>query len=168
MAAPTLTITGNLTADPELRYTQTGKPVANFTVANTPKTFNRQTNSWEDLETIFMRCNVWQEVAENVAESLTKGMRVIVQGRMTARSFQTKEGDQRTVWEMTADEVAPSLRWATAQVTKTPPKNQQGYGGQSQPNVNQSPQQWGAGQQQSDPWGGSGSFGGQQDQEAPF
>ncbi|MEA5367241.1 single-stranded DNA-binding protein [Amycolatopsis sp., V23-08] len=111
----TLTIIGNLTADPELRFTQAGNAVANFTVASTPRTFNRATGEWEDGEALFMRCTIWKQAAENVAESLTRGARVVVQGRLKQRSFQTKEGEKRTVIELDVDEIGPSLRYATAQ-----------------------------------------------------
>ena len=116
---PTLTVVGNLTSDPELRFTPNGAAVANFTVASTPRQFDRQTNEWKDGETLFMRCSVWREAAENAAESLTRGARVIVTGRLVSRSWETKEGEKRTVMEMQVDEVGPSLRYATAKVTKT-------------------------------------------------
>ena len=115
----TLTIIGNLTQDPELRFTPSGAAVANFTVASTPRTFDRQSNEWKDGETLFMRCSVWRDAAENVAESLTRGSRVIVTGRLRSRSYETKEGEKRTVVEMDVDEVGPSLRYANAKVTKT-------------------------------------------------
>jgi single-strand DNA-binding protein len=114
-----ITIIGNLTSDPELRFTPSGAAVANFTVASTPRTFDRQANEWKDGETLFMRCSVWRDAAENVAESLQRGTRVIVSGRIRSRSYETKEGEKRTVVEMEADEVGPSLRYATAKVTKT-------------------------------------------------
>ena len=115
----TLTIIGNLTQDPELRFTPSGAAVANFTVASTPRTFDRQSNEWKDGETLFMRCSVWREAAENVAESLQRGMRVVVTGRLVSRSWEDKEsGQKRSVMEMQVDEVGPSLRYATAQVTK--------------------------------------------------
>ena len=114
-----ITLVGNLTADPELRFTPSGAPVANFTVASTPRTFDRQTGEWKDGDALFLRCAVWREVAENVAESLTRGSRVVVQGRLKQRSFETKEGEKRTVVEVIADELGPSLRWAQAQVEKT-------------------------------------------------
>ncbi len=113
-----LTIIGNLTSDPELRFTQAGNAVANFTVASTPRTFNRATGEWEDGEALFLRCTIWKQAAENVAESLTRGARVVVQGRLKQRSFQTKEGEKRTVIELDVDEIGPSLRYATAEVTK--------------------------------------------------
>ena len=123
----TLTIIGNLTQDPELRFTPSGAAVANFTVASTPRTFDRQSNEWKDGETLFMRCSVWREAAENVAESLQRGMRVVVTGRLVSRSWEDKEsGQKRSVMEMQVDEVGPSLRYATAKVTRT----QRGGGGQ--------------------------------------
>ena len=119
MAGETLiTVVGNLTADPELRYTQNGLPVANFTVASTPRKFNRQTNEWEDQEALFLRCSIWREAAENVAGSLTKGSRVIVTGSLKQRSSETKEGESRTSIELDVEEIGPSLKYATAQVTR--------------------------------------------------
>ena len=114
----TLTVIGNLTDDPELRFTPSGAAVANFTVASTPRTFNRQTNAWDDGETLFLRCSIWRQAAENVAESLTRGTRVIVSGRLKARSWETPQGEKRTVMELDVDEVGPSLTWATAKVTR--------------------------------------------------
>ena len=114
-----ITVIGNLTADPELRYTPNGAAVANFTVASTPRQFDRQSNEWKDGETLFMRCSIWREAAENVAESLSRGTRVIVSGRLKSRSYETKEGERRTVMELEVDEVGPSLRYATAKVNKT-------------------------------------------------
>ncbi|MCR6649746.1 MAG: single-stranded DNA-binding protein [Cellulomonas sp.] len=114
----TLTIVGNLTGDPELRFTPSGQGVANFTVASTPRTFDKAKNEWADGETLFMRCSLWREAAENVAESLTKGTRVIVSGRLVQRSYETREGEKRTVVELQVDEVGPSLRYATAKVTR--------------------------------------------------
>src|SRR5690554_2396032 len=159
-----ITVVGNLTADPELRFTPSGAAVASFTVASTPRTFDRQANEWKDGETLFLRCSVWREAAENVAESLAKGNRVIVQGRLVQRSFETREGEKRTVVEMQVDEVGPSLRYATAKVTRTPRGgggggfggNQGGGFGADQP----------AGGQANDPWatGGSSAFG----DEPPF
>jgi single-strand DNA-binding protein len=120
-----LTLVGNLTGDPELRFTPSGAAVANFTVASTPRTFDRQTSEWKDGETVFMRCSIWREAAENVAESLHRGARVVVTGRLVSRSWETPEGEKRTVMEMQADEIGPSLRYATASVTKA----QRGGGG---------------------------------------
>lgn len=114
-----ITVIGNLTADPELRYTPNGAAVANFTVASTPRQFDRQANEWKDGETLFMRCSIWREAAENVAESLQRGARVVVTGRLKSRSYETKEGERRTTTELEVDEVGPSLRYATAKVTKT-------------------------------------------------
>ena len=113
-----ITVIGNLTADPELRFTPSGAAVANFTVASTPRMFDRQTNEWKDGEALFLRCNIWREAAENVAESLTRGSRVIVSGRLKQRSFETREGEKRTVVELEVDEIGPSLRYATAKVNK--------------------------------------------------
>ena len=112
------TVVGNLTADPELRFTSSGAAVANFTVASTPRYFDRQAGEWKDGQALFLRCTLWRQPAENVAESLTKGVRVIVQGRLRQRSFETKEGEKRTVVELEVDEIGPALRYATATVTK--------------------------------------------------
>ena len=171
-----ITVVGNLTADPELRFTPSGAAVASFTVASTPRTFDRQANEWKDGETLFLRCSVWREAAENVAESLAKGNRVVVQGRLVQRSFETREGEKRTVVEMQVDEVGPSLRYATAKVTRTPRggggggggfgggQQQGGFGGQQQGGGGGFGQP--AGGQADDPWatGGSSSFG----DEPPF
>ena len=116
-----ITVVGNLTADPELRFTPSGAAVANFTVASTPRTFDRQTNEWKDQETLFLNCSVWRQAAENAAESLTRGMRVIVQGRLKARSYETREGEKRTVFEIDVEEVGPSLKMATAKVHEDQP-----------------------------------------------
>src|ERR671933_238525 len=113
-----ITVIGNLTSDPELRFTPSGAAVANFTVASTPRTLDRQSGEWKDGEALFLRCNIWRQAAENVAESLTRGARVVVQGRLKQRSFETKEGEKRTVVELEVDEVGPSLRYATAKVTR--------------------------------------------------
>ncbi|WOC12331.1 single-stranded DNA-binding protein [Gordonia sp. MP11Mi] len=119
MTDTVITVVGNLTADPELRFTPSGAPVANFTVASTPRTFDRQTNEWKDGEALFLRCSIWRDAAENVTESLRKGTRVIVQGKLKQRSYETREGERRTVVELEVDEIGPSVRYATAQVTKT-------------------------------------------------
>ncbi|MFJ2502570.1 single-stranded DNA-binding protein [Microbacterium sp. NPDC087592] len=120
MAAETvITVVGNLTADPELRYTQNGLPVANFTIASTPRIFDRAAGEYKDGDALFLRASVWREFAEHVAGSLTKGMRVIAQGRLRQRSYQDREGNQRTAIELEVDEIGPSLRYATAQVTRT-------------------------------------------------
>ena len=119
MAGETIiTVVGNLTADPELRYTQNGLAVANFTIASTPRTFDRQANEWKDGEALFLRASCWREFAEHVAGSLTKGSRVIASGRLKQRSYETKEGEKRTTIELEIDEIGPSLRYATASVTR--------------------------------------------------
>jgi len=119
MAGDTIiTVVGNLTADPELRFTASGAAVANFTVASTPRTFDRASGEWKDGEALFLRCNIWRQAAENVAESLTRGSRVVVTGRLKQRSFDTKEGEKRTVIELEVDEIGPSLRYATAKVNR--------------------------------------------------
>ena len=145
-----ITVVGNLISDPEMRFTQSGAAVANFTVASTPRSYNKQTQQWEDGEALFLRCSVWRQLAENVAESLSKGMRVIVQGNLKQRSYQTKEGEKRTSYELDVQEVGPSLAWATAQVQRNDRAQQggqqQGFGGQ------QSQGGFGGGQQQQDPW----------------
>ncbi|ASN37693.1 MULTISPECIES: single-stranded DNA-binding protein [Paeniglutamicibacter] len=128
-----ITVIGNLTADPELRFTPSGSAVANFTIASTPRTFDRQTNEWKDGDTLFLRASVWREAAENVAETLTKGMRVVAQGRLKSRSYETKEGEKRNVTELEVDEIGPSLRYASAKVTRTQRSgggNGGGFGGQ--------------------------------------
>jgi single-strand DNA-binding protein len=126
----TITVIGNLTNDPELRFTPSGSAVANFTIASTPRTFDRQSNEWKDGETLFLRASVWREAAENVAESLTKGTRVIVSGRLKSRSYETKEGEKRTVIELEVDEIGPSLRYANAKVNRTQRSGGQGgFGG---------------------------------------
>ena len=152
----TITVVGNLTNDPELRFTPAGAAVANFTIASTPRTFDRQSNEWKDGETLFLRASVWKEMGENVAESLTKGTRVVVQGRLKSRSYETKEGEKRTVMELEVDEIGPSLRYASAKVTRT---QRSGGGGGGQGGYNNNSQQ-GRGQQQGgqqapqdDPWG---------------
>jgi single-strand DNA-binding protein len=167
----TITVVGNLTADPELRFTPSGAAVANFTVASTPRILDRQSNEWKDGEALFLRCSIWREAAENVAESLTRGSRVIVTGRLKQRSFETKEGEKRTVMEVEVDEIGPSLRYATAKVNKASRGGGGGGGGfgggggggggGSRPAANQPAE---------DPWGSapaSGSFGGSDD-EPPF
>jgi single-strand DNA-binding protein len=150
-----ITLVGNLVDDPELRFTPSGAAVAKFRIASTPRFLDKQTNEWKDGESLFLSCNVWRQAAENVAESLQRGMRVIVQGRLKQRSYETKEGEKRTVYEIEADEVGPSLRNATAKVAKTT----RGGGGGG----------FGAGTPDNDPWasaspapaaGGGGGGGG--------
>ncbi len=169
MAGDTImTVVGNLTADPELRFTASGAAVANFTVASTPRTFDRNTNEWKDGEALFLRCNIWRQPAENVAESLVRGSRVIVSGRLKQRSFETKEGEKRTVIELEVDEIGPSLRYATAKVNRAQRSDSSGggggyggsgSGGSSRPSA-----------PADDPWGSApaaGSAGGYSD-EPPF
>jgi single-strand DNA-binding protein len=176
----TLTIIGNLTGDPELRFTPSGAAVANFTVASTPRTFDRQANEWKDGDTLFMRCSIWREAAENVAESLTKGMRVIVQGRLTQRAYETREGEKRTVVELQVDEIGPSLRYASAKVTRAQRSGGGGGGfgggggyggGANSGGASGGGFSSGGGQQQSDdPWATAGpaSSGGSFSDEPPF
>ena len=157
MAGETIiTVVGNLTADPELRFTPSGAAVSNFVIASTPRFFDRQSNEFKDGETLFVRCSLWREAAENAAESLTKGTRVIAQGRLKARSFETKEGEKRTSWELDVDEIGPSLRFATAQVQR-----QGGQGGQGRPGG----QGFGGGAPAGGGFGGGDSYGGQQSGE---
>jgi single-strand DNA-binding protein len=170
-----ITVVGNLTADPELRFTPSGAAVANFTVASTPRIYDRQSGEWKDGEALFLRCNIWREAAENVAESLTRGSRVIVQGRLKQRSFETREGEKRTVVEVEVDEIGPSLRYATAKVNKASRSGGGGGGfGGGGGGGQRQPAQTGGGAGGSgtgdDPWGSapaSGSFGGGDD-EPPF
>jgi single-strand DNA-binding protein len=124
-----ITVVGNLTADPELRFTASGAAVANFTVASTPRTLDRASNEWKDGEALFLRCSIWRQAAENVAESLTRGSRVIVSGRLKQRSFETKEGEKRTVIELEVEEIGPSLRYATAKVNRANRGPESGGGG---------------------------------------
>ncbi|HJG79918.1 MAG TPA: single-stranded DNA-binding protein [Brevibacterium senegalense] len=182
-----ITVVGNITADPELRFTANGAAVANFTVASTPRTFDRQTNDWKDQETLFLRCSAWREMAENVAETLSRGTRVIAQGRLRSRTFDTKEGERRTVFELDVDEVGPSLRYASASVTKNersggfggggnfggPQQSGGGFGGGAQGGGQQggygggrAPQQGGG--QQGGQWGANPQQGGRPAQEDPW
>jgi single-strand DNA-binding protein len=164
-----ITVVGNLTADPELRFTPSGAAVANFTVASTPRIFDRQSNEWKDGDALFMRCSIWREAAENVAESLTRGSRVIVQGRLKQRSYETREGEKRTVVELEVDEIGPSLKYATAKVNKA--SRSGGGGGGFGSGGGGSRASGGGGEaKQEDPWGSapaSGSFSGGDD-EPPF
>ncbi|NIJ05624.1 single-stranded DNA-binding protein [Frigoribacterium faeni] len=150
-----ITVVGNLTSDPELRYTQNGLAVANFTIASTPRTLDRASNEWKDGEALFLRASVWREFAEHVASSLTKGSRVIVQGRLKQRSYETKEGEKRTSFELDVDEIGPSLRYATAQVTRASSSREGGGGGGGSFGGNRGGGQQGqvGGGQQSEPWG---------------
>ena len=156
-----ITVVGNLTADPELRFTPSGAAVASFTIASTPRQFDRNTNEWKDSEALFLRCSIWRQAAENVAESLQRGMRVVAQGRLKQRSFETREGEKRTVIELDVDEVGPSLRYATAKVNRTQRGSSSGGFGSSGS---------GGGDAVDDPWGtppppsGGGGF----SDEPPF
>jgi single-strand DNA-binding protein len=181
-----ITVVGNLTDDPELRFTPSGAAVANFTVASTPRTFDRNTNEWKDGDALFLRCSIWRQAAENVAESLQRGMRVIVQGRLKQRSYETREGEKRTVVECEVDEIGPALRYATAKVTKASRGSGGGGGGfGGGPGGGSGGGNWGGGgggaasapaggQNQSsnndDPWssGGGGNWGGGYPDEPPF
>lgn len=158
-----ITVIGNLTADPELRFTPSGSAVANFTIASTPRTFDRQSNEWKDGEALFLRSSIWKEAAENAAETLTKGMRVIAQGRLRSRSYDTKEGERRTVMELEIDEIGPSLKYASAKVTRT---QRSGGGGGGFGNAPQSstPQGGGWNAPAADPW----KTGGDANDEPPF
>ena len=160
-----ITVVGNVTDDPELRFTPAGAAVANFTVASTPRSFDRQSNEWKDGDTLFLRCSVWRQAAENVAESLHRGNRVIVQGRLRQRSFETREGEKRTVIELEVDEVGPSLKFATAKVSKTTRGGGGGGGGFGGGGG-------GGGGQADDPWAtppaGAGGGDGGYSEEPPF
>ena len=143
MAGETITtIVGNLTADPELRYTQNGLAVANFTIASTPRSFDRQSNEWKDGEALFLRASVWREFAEHVAGSLTKGSRVIASGRLKQRSYETKEGEKRTTIELEVDEIGPSLKYATASVTRAQSNRDAFAGGSPQAPASQATDEW--------------------------
>jgi len=185
-----ITVIGNLTGDPELRFTPSGAAVASFTVASTPRSFDRETSQWKDGDPLFLRCSVWRQYAENVAESLTKGMQVMVQGRLKQRSYQTREGENRTVIELDVDDVGPTLRFATAKITKSQRGSGGGggYGGGSGSGGSGGGNDWGSnnggsvqrsgGQQsgpapQDDPWAtgggsGGGGWGGGYSDEPPF
>src|SRR4051794_15090522 len=141
-----ITVVGNLVDDPELRFTPSGAAVANFRIASTPRTFDRQTNEWKDGEALFLSCAVWRQAAENVAESLQKGMRVVVQGNLRSRQYETREGEKRTVFEIQVNEVGPSLKYATAKVTRTQRSGGSSYGGGGQQGGGQ------AGPSDNDPW----------------
>ncbi len=166
-----ITVVGNLVADPELRFTSTGQPVATFRVASTPRVMDRATNEWKDGDSLFLTCNVWRQAAENVAESLQRGMRVIVTGRLKQRNYETKEGEKRTVYEIEVDDVGPSLRNASAKVNRASRGSGEGgfssgggnrgggYGGQSSS---------GGGSRNEDPWASSDNGGGGYSDEPPF
>ena len=157
-----ITVVGNLTADPELRFTPSGAAVASFTVASTPRSFDKNSNEWKDGDALFLRCSIWRQAAENVAESLQRGMRVVVTGRLKQRSFETREGEKRTVIELDVDEVGPSLRYATAKVNRTQRGSSGGgFGAESSGSA-----------PADDPWASSGpaaaSSGGGYSDEPPF
>jgi len=175
-----ITVVGNLVSDPELRYTPTGVAVANFRVASTPRTFDRQANEWKDGDSLFLTCNVWRQAAENVAESLQRGMRVVVMGRLHQRSYETREGEKRTVFEVEVDDVGPSLRNASAKVSRSNRSGGGGggfgggggggfgggQGGQGSPGGSGGS---GGGRPSEDPWADSGGFGGEgATDEPPF
>jgi single-strand DNA-binding protein len=171
-----ITVVGNLTGDPELRHTQSALAVANFTIASTPRTFDRQANEWKDGDALFLRASVWREFAEQLAASLTKGTRVIARGALRQRSYQDREGQQRTSVELEVDEIGPSLRYATAQVTRVQrngPSGGQQVGGQQQGGQQQQDQPWSPQQQGGQPTGGTAgkdvwSQQGGFDDETPF
>ncbi len=174
-----ITITGNLVDDPELRFTPAGQPVAKFRVASTPRYLDKGTNEWKDGDSLFLTCNVWRQAAENAAESLQRGMRVIVSGRLRQRSYETKEGEKRTVYEIEVDDVGPSLRNASAKVNRVARSGsgdgggygggQRSSGGSSRPSAATDGGQGGSGGGESDPWAtdGPGGGGGYSD-EPPF
>ena len=168
-----ITIAGNLVDDPQLRYTPTGQAVANFRIASTPRWQDRQSGEWKDGDSLFLSCNVWRQAAENVAESLQRGMRVIVSGRLRQRSYETKEGEKRTVYEVEVDDVGPSLRNASAKVAKVSRSGGGfggGQGGQSYSGGNSSggPGGSGGGRAEADPWATSEPGGGGFSDEPPF
>lgn len=162
-----ITVVGNLTADPELRHTNNGVALASFTIASTPKIYDRQSNEWRDGEALFLRCTVWREYAENVVNSLTKGARVIARGNLKQRNYETKEGERRTSYELEVDEIGPSLRFATAQINRSQPRGSSPFAaGGSAPVESSSSEQWSRGGGASDGWANPGqSF---DDADAPF
>lgn len=167
-----ITVVGNLTADPELRFTQSGQAVANFTVASTTRYLDKQSNEWRDGDTVFLRCSVWRQYAENVAESLSKGMRVIVTGRLKVRQYETREGGKGTSVECDVDEVGPALKNATAKVNRISREGGQagggGFGGGGFGGGGGGGQQGGYAPPREDPWGGGGGFGAAPDEPPPF
>ena len=165
-----ITLVGNLTADPELRFTPSGAAVANFTVASTPRTFDRQTSEWKDGDAMFINCSVWRQYAENVAESLQKGTRVIVSGRLKSRSYETREGEKRTVFEVDVDEVGPALRYSTAKLTRTTAGGPGGGGGggQWQGNQSQGGSSTSSGGGAQDPWSSNAPAGGNRGAADPW
>jgi single-strand DNA-binding protein len=157
-----ITVVGNLTADPELRFTPSGAAVASFTIASTPRTFDRQANEWKDGEALFLRCSIWRQAAENVAESLTRGMRVVATGRLKQRSYETREGEKRTVIELDVDEIGPSLKYASAKVNRTQRGSTSGggFGASGTDAGGAADDPWGS----APPAGGAGGF----SEEPPF
>ena len=162
-----ITIAGNLVYDPELRFTPAGQPVARFRVASTPRFRDNTTGEWKDGDSLFLTCNVWRQAAENVAESLQRGMRVIVQGRLRQRSYETKEGEKRTVYEIEVDEVGPSLRNASAKVTKST-RSTGGFGGGPSGGAGQAGYGGGGGRPAEDPWASDAGGGDGYSDEPPF
>ncbi|MGH9305221.1 MAG: single-stranded DNA-binding protein [Acidimicrobiales bacterium] len=169
-----ITVVGNLVADPELRFTSTGQPVASFRIASTPRWRDQQSGEWKDGDSLFLSCNVWRQAAENVAESLQRGMRVIVTGRLKQRNYETREGEKRTVYEVEADDVGPSLRNASAKVNRASRGGGEGgfgggnRGGGGHSGPSSSPSSSGdGGSQNADPWASSDAGGGYSD-EPPF
>ena len=165
-----ITIAGNLVDDPELRFTPSGQPVAKFRVASTPRFLDKNTNEWKDGDSLFLTCNVWRQPAENVAESLQRGMRVIVSGRLRQRSYETKEGEKRTVYEIEVDEVGPSLRNASAKVTRSQRSGGQGggFGGGPSGGGGQGGRGQGSSRPNDDPWASSDSGDNSFSDEPPF
>jgi single-strand DNA-binding protein len=160
-----ITVVGNLTDDPELRFTPSGAAVSNFTIASTPRMFDKATNEWKDGSALFLRCSIWRQAAENVAETLTRGARVIAQGRLVQRSYETREGEKRTVVELQVDEIGPSLRYATAKVTKATRSDASGGGGGGFGSSGSTGQR----KAQDDPWATSpATAGGSPSDEPPF
>src|SRR6202522_1315979 len=161
-----LTVVGNLVDDPELRFTPAGQPVARFRIASTPRFMDKATNEWKDGDSLFLTCNVWRQAAENVAESLTRGMRVIVSGRLRQRSYETKEGEKRTVYEVEVDDVGPSLRNASAKVNKMTRNGTQGPAGSGSPGSGRAADSQGGSGGDTDPW--AADSGGNYSDEPPF
>jgi single-strand DNA-binding protein len=160
-----ITVVGNLTADPELRFTSSGAAVASFTIASTPRTFDRNSNEWKDGEALFLRCSIWRQAAENVAESLQRGARVVATGRLRQRSFETREGEKRTVIELEVDEIGPSLRYATAKINRT--QRGSSSGGFGSPSGSPSGSA-GGGESADDPWSSVPAASGGFSDEPPF
>jgi len=165
-----ITVVGNLTGDPELRFTPSGAAVANFTIASTPRQFDRQTNEWKDGDTLFLRCSIWRDAAENVVESLTRGTRVVAQGRLVMRPYETKEGEKRTSTELQVDEIGPSLRYASAKVNRTQRSGASQQGAQGPQGGQQAPSDdpWATGPQRGAQGQQQGGWGQPSNDEPPF